>query len=82
MFDVPAGLNLEIVGIVLSESEDGDSTIGLILRNTSEQSWICVDLEAAEECYRRIVSTSQTGTTNVAPLFDRLGESIWMDTSP
>ena len=43
MFDVPAGLNLEIVGIV---------------------------------------STSQTATTNLAPLFDRLGESIWMDTSP
>ena len=62
MFDVPAGLNLEIVGIVLSESEDGDSTIGLILRNTSEQSWICVDLEAAEECYRKIVSTVQPGT--------------------
>ena len=29
-----------------------------------------------------IVSTSQTATTNVAPLFDRLAESIWMDTSP
>ena len=43
MFDVPAGLNLEIIGVV---------------------------------------STSQPGTTNVAPLFDRLAESIWMDTSP
>ena len=43
MFDVPAGLNLEIVGIV---------------------------------------STSQTATTAVAPLFDRLAESIWMDASP
>ena len=43
MFDVPAGLNLEIVGIV---------------------------------------STSQTATTNIAALFDRLAESIWMDTSP
>ena len=29
-----------------------------------------------------IVSTSQTGTTNIASLFDRLAESIWMDTSP
>ena len=82
MFDVPAGLNLEIVGIVLSESEDGDSTIGLILRNTSEQSWICVDLEAAEECYRKIVSTIQPGTPDIAALFDRLAESIWMDASP
>ena len=43
MFEVPAGLNLEIVGVV---------------------------------------STSQPGTTNVAPLFDRLAESIWMDASP
>ena len=82
MFDVPAGLNLEIVGIVLSESEDGDSTIGLILRNTSEQSWICVDLEAAEECYRKIVSTIQPGTADIAALFDRLAESLWMDSSP
>ena len=79
MFDVPAGLTLEIVGIVLSESEDGDSTLGLILRNTSEQSWICVDLEAAEECYRKIVSTAQPGTTDIAALFDRLAESLWMD---
>ena len=82
MFDVPAGLNLEIVGIVLSESEAGDSTIGLILRNTSEQSWICVDLEAAEECYRKIVSTMQPGSPDIAALFDRLSESIWMDDSP
>ena len=29
-----------------------------------------------------IMPTSQTATTNVAPLFDRLAESIWMDTSP
>ena len=28
-----------------------------------------------------IVSTSQTGTADIAPLFDRLAESIWMDTS-
>ena len=82
MFDVPAGLNLEIVGIVLSESEEGDSTLGLILRNTLEQSWICVDLEMAEECYRKIVSTTQPGTPDIAALFDRLAESIWMDTSP
>ncbi len=43
MFDVPAGLNPEIVGIV---------------------------------------STTQPAITNIAPLFDRLAESIWMDTSP
>ena len=43
IFDVPAGLNPEIVGIV---------------------------------------STSQTATADIAALFDRLAESIWMDTSP
>ena len=43
MFDVPAGPNLEIVGIV---------------------------------------SIIQPGTADVASLFDRLAESIWMDTSP
>ena len=43
IFDVPAGPNLEIVGIV---------------------------------------SISQPGTADIAALFDRLAESIWMDTSP
>ena len=43
IFDVPAGPNLEIVGIV---------------------------------------STSQPRTADIAALFDRLAESIWMDTSP
>ena len=43
MFDVPAGLNLEIVGIV---------------------------------------PTNQTGTADIAALFDRLAESLWMDSSP
>ena len=81
MFDVPDGLNLEIVGIVLTDSDDGGETIGLILRNTTEQSWICVDLERAEECYRKIVSTS-TDPVGVAALLDRLAESIWMDDSP
>ena len=81
MFDVPDGLNLEIVGIVLTDSDDGGQTVGLILRNIAEQSWICVDLEHAEECYRRIVSTS-TDPDGVAALLDRLSESIWMDESP
>ena len=78
MFDVPDGLNLEIVGIVFTDSDDGGETFGLILRNTAEQSWICIDLEHAEECYRRIVSTS-TDPDGVAALLDRLSESIWMD---
>ena len=81
MFDVPDGLNLEIVGIVLTDSDQGGETNGLILRNTAEQSWICVDLERAEECYRKIVSTS-TDPDGVAALLDRLAESIWMDDSP
>ena len=78
MFDVSAGLNLEIVGIVYTDSDDGGSTIGLILRDTTDQSWICVDLEEADECYRKIVSTS-TDPEGVAALLDRLAESIWMD---
>ena len=78
MFDVPAGLTLEIVGIVLTDADDGSETIGLILRNTAEQSWICVDLEQADECYRKIVSTS-TDPDGIAALLDRLAESIWMD---
>ena len=81
MFDVPDGLNLELVGIVFTDSDDGGETFGLILRNTAEQSWICIDLEHAEECYRRIVSTS-TDPDGVAALLDRLSESIWMDESP
>ena len=81
MFDVPAGLNLEIVGIVLTDSESGEATIGLILRDTTDQSWLCVDLERAEECYRKIVSTS-THPDGIAALLDRLAESIWMDEGP
>ncbi len=73
---------LGIGGIVLTDSDDGGETIGLILRNTTEQSWICVDLERAEECYRKIVSTSQPGSPDTAALFDRLAESIWMDEGP
>ena len=78
MFDVPDGLSLEIVGIVYTDSDDGGSTIGLILRDTTDQSWICVDLEEADECYRKIVSTS-TDPDGIAALLDRLAESIWMD---
>ena len=45
-------------------------------------AWIRLDLEVTEECYPKILSTSQTGTTTVASFFDRLAESICMDTSP
>ena len=59
------------------------STIGLILRNTSEQSWICVDLGGGRGMLTgKIVSTSQPGTMDIGALFDRLAESLWMDTSP
>ena len=81
MFEVPAGLSLEIVGIVLTDSDDGGETIGLILRDTADMSWICVDLEQADECYRKIVSTS-TDPDGIAALLDRLAESIWMDEGP
>ena len=45
-------------------------------------AWIRLDLKVTEECYPKIVSTSQTGTSTIAALFNRLAESIWMDTSP
>ena len=38
MFDVPSGLTLEIVGIVYSDSERGEPTIGLIRQDTADQS--------------------------------------------
>ena len=60
-----------------ADYDDGGSTIGLILRDTIDRSWICVDLEEADECYRKIVSTS-TDPDGIAALLDRLSESIWM----
>ncbi len=36
MFDVPVGLSLEIVGIVYTDSDDGGSTTGMILRDTTD----------------------------------------------
>ena len=89
VFDVPAGLRLEIVGLVVSDSEAGETTIGLILRDTSGGSWICVDVERSEECNRRIVTGSQAGavagsasTRDVGALFDRISESLWLETGP
>ena len=78
-----AGLAIELTPYMArasqyTDSDDGGSTIGLILRDTTDQSWICVDLEEADECYRKIVSTS-TDPDGIAALLDRLAESIWMD---
>ncbi len=79
-FEAPAGLRLEIVGFVVSDAgEGGASSVGLILRNTAGRSWICLDVEQAEEC-NRWVSASNAGT--VQPLLDRLAESAWMGESP
>ena len=91
MFDVPAGVSLEIVGIVLTDASGGDPFIGLILRDPTSRSWICVELEQSEECGRKIVRTSEsagarsitsTATANVGSLFDRISESLWMDDAP
>ena len=78
-FDVPAGLQLEIVGLVLSEAqEDGTTSVGLILRNTAGGSWICLDVEQAQECNRWVLdSTADTIDT----LLDRIAESLWMGTA-
>ena len=91
VFDVPAGVSLEIVGIVLTDASGGDPFIGLILRDPTSRSWICVELEQSEECGRKIVRTSEsagarsitsTATANVGSLFDRISESLWMDDGP
>ena len=94
IFDVPAGLQLEIVGMVLSDSPGGGRTIGLILRDPVGRSWICLDVVESEECNRRIVTTTGSqssadggaGTKNSGPdtgsLFDRISESLWMDDAP
>ena len=77
VFDVPAGLSLEIVGLALS-----GSTIGLILRQTPGGSWICVDVQTGEECNRRIVTGGLTSTPDIGALFDRLAESLWVGSAP
>ena len=78
-FDVPVGLQLEIVGLVISEPEEGSgSSVGLILRNTAGGSWICLDVEQAEECNRWVLD-STAGT--IEPLLDRIAESVWMGTA-
>ena len=55
---------------------------GLIPRDTVGGSWICVDVQTGEECDRRIVTGSQTSTPDVGALFDRLAESLWMESAP
>lgn len=77
-WDVPFGLTLDIRGTVYSHSDTGGTTVGLILINASEQSWICIDLELAEECNRRIVTTDPEESAAFAALFDRLSDSIWL----
>ena len=79
-FEVPAGLRLEIVGFVVSDAaEEGASSVGLILRNTAGGSWICLDVEQAEECNRWVLASS---SAIIQPLLDRLAESAWMGESP
>ena len=79
-FEAPAGLRLEIVGFVVSDAgEGGASSVGLILRNTAGGSWICLDVEQAEECNRWVLASS---SATIQPLLDRLAESAWMGESP
>ena len=79
-FDVPQGLRLEIVGLVVSDSDaGGGSGAGLILRDTQGGSWICLDVEGAEECSRWVLD-ADGGT--IEPLLDRIAESLWMGGAP
>ena len=80
-FDVPAGLRLEVVGLVLSGTDEGDGTasVGLILRNTAGGSWICLDVEQADECSRWMLDLT---ADTIQPLLDRVAESAWMGTAP
>ena len=90
IFDLPAGMSLEIVGIVISDSAPaGPSFIGLILEDASSgTSWICLDIEQNEECGRRIVTGGQAqarssdATPNIGSTFDRIAESLWTGDAP
>ena len=91
VFDVPAGLRLEIVGMVQSDSAGDGPFIGLILREVGGRSWICVDVERSEECGRRVVAgaaagasgaSGNVGAANAGSRFDRIAESLWTDDSP
>lgn len=91
VFDVPAGLRLEIVGMVQSDSAGDGPFIGLILREVGGRSWICVDVERSEECGRRVLAGAAAGASgasgnvggaNAGSRFDRIAESLWTDDSP
>ena len=79
-FDVPSGLQLEIVGLVISEPAEGSTSgVGLILRNAAGGSWICLDVEQAEECNRWVLGST---AGMIDPMLDRIAESLWMGTAP
>ena len=87
VFDIPSGLQLEIIGIVVSDAgPEGADFIGLILEVPTGGSWLCLDLERGEQCGRRIDPNSQgaagqstTTTPETSELFDRIAESLWME---
>ncbi len=65
IFDVPAGVWLEIVGIVVSDSGPGDSSfVGLIIEVPAGGSWMCLDLDRGDECGRRVGAGGQAGAGN------------------
>ena len=81
IFDVPAGLQLELEGLVYEArtfDEDGtpiQGAFGLILRVAGSKSWIGLDLELAKE-WRRWPDEPDEET---ARLFDQIVDSAWLD---
>ena len=53
--------------------------MGLILRNMAGGSWICLDVEQADECSRWVLDLT---ADTLQPLLDRVAESAWMGTAP
>lgn len=92
IFDLPAGVQLTTVGIVLADADAGPGFIGLILEVPGGGSWICLDLERSEECGRRVgnsggggasgASTRSSAASGVGSAFDRISDSLWREDAP
>ena len=92
IFDVPANLQLEIVGIVLTEpGRSGYSVTALILREVGGRSWIALDLVRGVESHRWTEESGPESACEAALArnsvgtgrqFDRIAESVWIGDSP
>ena len=89
IFDVPAGVSLEILGITRAALAPGSPPVapGLLIQQQNGRSWICLDTLLGGECSRWTETTSgnggaRTSNPNSAPsigtLFDRIADSTWL----